>query len=300
MLEILSRQHSQRTASIMVFAASSMWGLMWVPMRLTESMGVTPLWVQFWFTTMPALFLAGLYAPSLVHQRAFWPVYLISGMCIGMGYTLYAVGLLVGSVSKTTVLFYLTPIWSTLLGMAFLGENPGLRRWAAIAMATLGCCLVMRINPIEMQLEKVDLLGLLSGVFWGMGTVALRKFPEADYKNATMAQYVCGTLITGAAILILGTDTPELAANGKAALMGAVFGILVFMSTFMLIIRIMQYMSPGRVGILMLSEALVAVISAMLFLGELLSFAQWIGVLVILSAGVIVALTDDVSETAES
>ena len=300
MLQILSRQHSQRTASIMVFAASSMWGLLWVPMRLTESMGVAPLWVQFWFTTMPALFLAGLYAPSLVRQRAFWPVYLISGMCIGMGYTLYAVGLLVGSVSKTTVLFYLTPIWSTLLGMVFLGENPGIRRWAAIAMATLGCCLVMRINPINMQLEKVDLLGLLSGVFWGMGTVALRKFPEADYKNATMAQYVCGTLITGAAILILGTDTPELATNGKAALMGAVFGILVFMSTFMLIIRIMQYMSPGRVGILMLSEALVAVISAMLFLGELLSVAQWIGVLVILSAGVIVALTDDVSETSES
>ena len=300
MLQILSRQHSQRTASIMVFAASSMWGLLWVPMRLTESMGVAPLWVQFWFTTMPALFLAGLYAPSLLRQRAFWPVYLISGMCIGMGYTLYAVGLLVGSVSKTTVLFYLTPIWSTLLGMVFLGENPSIRRWAAIAMATLGCCLVMRINPIEMQLEKVDLLGLLSGVFWGMGTVALRKFPEADYKNATMAQYVCGTLITGAAILVLGTDTPELAATGKAALMGAVFGILVFMSTFMLIIRIMQYMSPGRVGILMLSEALVAVISAMLFLGELLSFAQWIGVLVILSAGVIVALTDDVSETAES
>ena len=300
MIAFLSKQHSQRTASIMVFAASSMWGLLWVPMRLTESMGVAPLWVQFWFTTMPALFLAGLYAPSLMRQRAFWPVYLISGMCIGMGYTLYAVGLLVGSVSKTTVLFYLTPIWSTLLGMVFLGENPGMRRWGAIAMATLGCCLVMRINPIEMQLERVDLLGLLSGVFWGMGTVALRRFPEADYKNATLAQYVCGTLITGAAILILGTDTPELVANGKAALMGAVFGILVFMSTFLMIIRIMQYMSPGRVGILMLSEALVAVISAMLFLGEMLSFAQWIGVLVILSAGVIVALTDDVAETAEA
>ena len=300
MIAFLSKQHSQRTASIMVFAASSMWGLLWVPMRLTESMGVAPLWVHFWFTTMPALFLACLYVPLLMRQRAFWSVYVMSGMCIGIGYTLYAVGLLVGSVSKTTVLFYLTPIWSTLLGMVFLGESPGIRRWGAIAMATLGCCLVMQINPVEMRLEKVDLLGLLSGVFWGMGTVALRRYPEADYKNATMAQYVCGSLITGAAILILGTDMPDMAANGKAALMGAVFGILVFMSTFLMIIRIMQYMSPGRVGILMLSEALVAVISAMLFLGELLSFAQWIGVLVILSAGVIVALTDDVSEIAKA
>ena len=300
MIQFLSKQHSQRTASIMVFVASSLWGLLWVPMRLTESMGVAPLWVQFWFTTMPALFLACLDFPALVRQRAFWTVYLMSGLCIGMGYTLYAVGLLLGSVSKTTVLFYLTPIWSTLLGMFFLGEKPGVRRWAAIAMATIGCCLVMRINPIEMQLEKVDLLGLLSGVFWGMGTVVLRRYPDADYRNATFAQYISGTLITGVAILLLGIETPDIVASGKAAAMGAVFGILVFMSSFLMIIRVMQYMSPGRVGILMLSEALVAVISAMLFLGEMLTFAQWIGVMVILSAGVIVALTDDVAETAEA
>ena len=52
--------------------------------------------------------------------------------------------------------------------------------------------------------------------------------------------------------------------------MGAIFGVLIFMTSFLLIIRIMQYMSPGRVGILMLSEVLVAVLSAM-FLGEALA-----------------------------
>lgn len=283
----------------MVFVASSLWGLLWVPMRLTESMGVAPLWVQFWFTTMPALFLACLCLRSTLRERENWTIYLMSGMCIGMGYTLYAVGLLVGSVSKTTVLFYLTPIWSTLLGMVFLAERPSLRRWGAIAMATLGCCLVMQINPVEMRLAPVDMLGLLSGVFWGMGTVVLRRYPDIDYRNATFAQYLSGTLITAVAILFLAEEAPELLATGKAAAMGAVFGILVFMSSFLMIIRIMQYMSPGRVGILMLSEALVAVISAMIFLGETLSMAQWIGVTVILTAGVVVALTDDLVAEAE-
>ena len=300
MIQFLATQHSQRTASIMVFVASSLWGLLWVPMRLTESMGVAPLWVQFWFTTMPALFLACLCLRSTISERQNWSIYLLSGMCIGVGYTLYAVGLLVGSVSKTTVLFYLTPIWSTLLGMVVLGEQPGLRRWGAIAFAILGCCLVMQINPLQMRFEPVDLLGLLSGVFWGMGTVVLRRYPDADYKNATFAQYLCGTLITGAAILILGVEAPQAIASGKAAAMGAVFGILVFMSSFLMIIRIMQYMSPGRVGILMLSEALVAVISAMVFLGEVLSPAQWMGVTVILAAGAIVAVTDDVADVTEA
>ena len=94
-----------------------------VPMRLTESISGAAVGAVL-FTTMPLL-LACLYLPALMRQRAFWSVYLMSGMCIGMGYTLYAVGLLLGSVSKTTVLFYLTPIWSTLLGMFFLGEKPG-------------------------------------------------------------------------------------------------------------------------------------------------------------------------------
>jgi drug/metabolite transporter (DMT)-like permease len=300
MIQFVATQHSQRTASLMVFVASSLWGLLWVPMRLTESMGVAPLWVQFWFTTMPALFLACLCLRSTLRERENWTIYLMSGICIGMGYTLYAVGLLVGSVSKTTVLFYLTPIWSTLLGMVFLAERPSLRRWGAIAMATLGCCLVMQINPVEMRLAPVDMLGLLSGVFWGMGTVVLRRYPDIDYRNATFAQYLSGTLITAVAILFLAEEAPELLATGKAAAMGAVFGILVFMSSFLMIIRIMQYMSPGRVGILMLSEALVAVISAMIFLGETLSMAQWIGVTVILTAGVVVALTDDVVAEAET
>jgi len=299
MIQFFSAQHSPRTASVMVFVASSLWGLLWVPMRLTESMGVAPLWVHFWFTTMPALFLACLCLRSTLQERENWSVYLLSGMFIGIGYTLYAVGLLVGSVSKTTVLFYLTPIWSTLLGMVFLAERPGPRRWVAIAMAMLGCCLVMQINPLQMRLEPVDMLGVLSGVFWGMGTVVLRRYPDIDYKNATFAQYLCGTLITGVAILILAEEAPLALATGKAAAMGAFFGILVFMSSFLMIIRIMQYMSPGRVGILMLSEALVAVLSAMIFLGEMLTVAQWAGVVVILTAGVIVALTDDVASDAE-
>ena len=74
------------------------------------------------------------------------------------------------------------------------------------------------------------------------------------------------------------------------------FGIselwVVFLPPVLLIFRIMQYVSPGLVGILMLSEVLVAALSSWLFLQEALSLSQWAGVLAILVTGVFVGLTE--------
>ncbi len=64
--------------------------------------------------------------------------------------------------------------------------------------------------------------------------------------------------------------------------------VVVFLPSVLLIFRIMQYVSPGLVGILMLSEALVAAVSAAFWLGETLSSTQWIGVGAILTTGVFI------------
>ena len=58
----------------------------------------------------------------------------------------------------------------------------------------------------------------------------------------------------------------------------------------MLVFRVSQYLSPGLVGILMLSEVIVAATMAAIFLGERLEMLQWFGVVLILAAGVGVAL----------
>jgi len=75
---------------------------------------------------------------------------------------------------------------------------------------------------------------------------------------------------------------------------------VVFLPSALLIFRIMQYVSPGLVGILMLSEALVAAVSAAFWLGETLSLTQWLGVGVILATGVLVGLFEGKSEPAAS
>ena len=104
------RQHNHRTASLIVFLSSGVWGVMWLPMRHVESLGVDPIWVQCFFMLAPAMILLPLTLRSTLLSRHHWPVYLAAGGLISIGFTFFGIGLMVASVSKTTVLFYLTPI----------------------------------------------------------------------------------------------------------------------------------------------------------------------------------------------
>ena len=67
----------------------------------------------------------------------------------------------------------------------------------------------------------------------------------------------------------------------------------------MIVFRVSQYLSPGLVGILMLSEVIVAATTAALFLGERLAAMQWFGVVLILAAGVGVALGETPADASD-
>ena len=288
-MQFFFRQHSHRTASLIIFLSSGVWGIMWFPMHEAESLGLPPIWVQGIFMLMPALVLMPFAWRATLAARHHWPVYLAAGGLINAGFTCFGLGLLLASVSKTTVLFYLTPVWGTIFGPFFLGERPGRQRWLAVGAAVIGCGLVMRIDPWQLAFEPADLLGLFSGLLWGAGAVVLRRHPEADFRNISLVQYCVGVLLAGLIILLMDTPVPPPGAVAAAMPWAFVFGGLVFLPALMLVFRISQYLSPGLVGILMLSEVLVAATTAALFLGERLDPAQLVGVVLIMAAGAGVA-----------
>ncbi len=289
-MQLFVREYSRHTASMLVVVSASVWGVLWVPMRAVEAMGFPALWVQFLFMVMPALVLAVFVGRRTLAARNQWLVYAAAGFFMASAFTFYGLGLMVASVSKTTVLYYLTPVWSTILGRLFLGERAGAGRWIAIALALCGCSLVMEFNPLQASFEAVDLLGLLSGVFWGAGAVILRRYPDADFKNITFVQYVIGSILAAMAAVFLNLSFPPFDALIQAIPITFLFSAVLFLPSVLLIFRVSQYLSPGLVGILMLSEALIAVITSMLFIGEVLNFAQWAGVIIILAAGITVGL----------
>ena len=145
--------------------------------------------------------------------------------------------------------------------------------------------------------DKADLLGLLAGMAWALGSVVIRRFPNADFLHITFVQYSVGGLLAGTAAFVMGDVFPE--THRLIAVLPVTFlaSTVVFLPPVLLIFRIMQYVSPGLVGILMLSEVLVAALSSWLFLQEALTLSQWADVRTILGTGVFVGLTDKAAES---
>ena len=287
-LSLFTREYEQRHALLIIFLASSFWGVLWVPMRHIEAMGLSGLWVVVLFHFLPALAILPLIVKTASSSRRDWGRAAVAGALMGAGFALYALGLVVASVTKTVILFYMTPIWSTVIAYFVLRERAGWGRWLAIAAALVGCALVTGVSRDELRFNPADLFGLLSGLFWALGSVMIRRFDALNFVTVSFLQYLFGGIMALLAALYFGDPIPQLNALLQAIPPAFLASVVLFLPSVLLIFRIMQYVSPGLVGILMLSEALVAAVSAAFWLGETLSSMQWIGVGAILTTGVFI------------
>ena len=287
-VSLFTREYSLGRASLVIFISSSFWGVLWMPMRHVESMGVSSLWVVTMFHFLPALAMLPLILSIPNASREDWMRASIAGLLVGAGFVFYALGLIVSSVTKTVVLFYMTPIWSTIFAYFVINERVGLARWFAIFGGISGCGLVMDLNNQAIHFNQADLLGLFSGIFWALGSVTVRRFNKINFLHVTFLQYLLGGIMAFGAVLYIGNPTPTVDAFLRAAPIAFLTSALIFLPTALLVFRIMQYVSPGLVGILMLSEALVAALSAAIWLRETLFLSQWLGVITILTTGVLI------------
>lgn len=292
LLSLFSRQYPPRQAFTIIFLSSALWGVLWVPMRHLETLGLNGLWAVALFHFLPALamlpFMRGLLR---VPQQDRLPIF-FAGLLMGIGFVLYSLGLIVASVTKTVVLFYMTPIWSSALAYFVLQERAGAGRWIAITAAIAGCGLITGLIDEALFFDPLDFLGLASGVFWALGSVFIRRYEKLNYTHVTFLQYLLGSMLALGAAVLYEPSMPVAAIWLSAAIPAFVASCVMFLPTALLMFRIMQYVSPGLVGIFMLSEALVAALSAALFLSEALLPMQWAGVVMILATGVFVGVRE--------
>ena len=282
---------SDKILSLIIVVSSCAWGLYWLPLRSIEQSGIAGSWSIVLVNACPLIILVPLIFFNLDKLKKYPKPILFAGIMIGAAFTFYANGLVQTSVIRATLLFYLSPIWSTIIGIIWLNERLTIARVISIIVALIGLILLLYDfrNQETAMLNFGDFSSILSGLFWALGASILKKWSKLPIIPLTAIVYFSTTSLSILlAIIVYKAPIPSLALIGQNFSTAFIWSVIVLLPSFCIIFRISQILFPGRVGILMMSEVAVAVISAKILLPEeQMVILQWIGASAILLAGIV-------------
>ena len=286
-----TKLYSEKTLSLAIFISAALWGLYWIPLRTIENMGIPGSWTVPFFNACPLLVLIPLFIFYFKIIQGNWMVTLLASIMIGFAFSFYAYGLLETTVIRATLLFYLSPIWSTVIGVVWLKEKFTKARVISIFIGLLGLFFLLSPNNLSNQSLNIgDLFSVLSGFCWGVGgSILKRNSNTVSIISLATLLYLSTTVISIIfATLFYADPLPNLASIKSAFPTAAFWSIFILSPGFIVIFKVSQILFPGRVGILMMSEVIVACISASIFLPEeTMVIIQWFGVIGIVSAALV-------------
>ncbi len=286
--------------TLAVTVGASIWGIYWWPLRYIEQLGMSGLWAVVLASAVPLVILLPLLVYYRKQSREGLVTILIIGLLSGSAVTFYSIGLIQTTVVRATLLFYLTPIWSTLIGISLLDESVKWNRWMAIVLGLAGLYFIVGGSGSESQPVNIgDWFGLASGICWGIAGVLIKRNPGTGVTIMVCWQHLFAFLIAlVCCILLTGFEQmPDVSLWLASAPIIAGYSWFGLVPSLFAIFWASSRLFPGRVGILMMTEVVVAVISAAILLDESVLALEWLGVSLIITAGVFEVSGSDKSES---
>ena len=248
-------------ASAALALGGALWGLYWIPLRWLGGQGASGLWPGVIMIAGAAL-LVGLIA---ARRGVFTRQVLIAGMVMGAAFGLYSAALLLTDVARAILLFYLTPIWGTILGRLLLAERIGPARLAALLCALAGLGVIFGIGTDAFLLANLgDVMALASGVIWAVGSLLLYRLPTSD-ALAQSASFLIGAVAVSILFIPVLAPAPVPALPTLALTIPAALFVLPMV---LLTVWPSSVLTPARVGLILMTEVVVGLTSAALFAGE--------------------------------
>jgi len=281
----MTSDRTAQIATITVLLTGVIWGFYWMPVRAVSDAGLSGAWSTAAITLAATVLLL---PAVLVRRRGLlrggWST--IAFVAIGgAGFSLYSVGLVYGRVAIIILLFFLTPVWSTLIGRYLIGWHTPRLRVFAIFFGLAGLLVMLGAKgdvPIPRGLG--EWMALAAGILWATGTNGMKvKSNMAPIEAAFI--FAIGAFASAAIAAAVLEPLPSLAASAGAAVMSIIAGLVWWVLSIAGLMWATMRLDPARVGILLMSEVLIGAVSAALLAEEHLSALEFAGGgLVILAA----------------
>ncbi len=276
--------------SLALAFGAALWGLYWIPVRGIEAAGVDPMW------TGPVIFGAStlLFIPLVLARldsfARHWRHTLVPGLLAGFAFALYIASINLTDVVRAILLFYLSPVWSTLLGILVLKERLTANRVIGLVLAFCGLYVVLVVgNGLPLPRNLGDWFALLSGICWSVASVKLFQ-GGAKYMIEKVTMFVFFALLLSLLLLLWhegGFDgLPKTGQLLRGWYWIALVAIAMLPITY-LTIWPTTLLSPARAGMLLMAEVIVGVASAAMLSRDPFGLRELAGTILIVSAAVV-------------
>jgi drug/metabolite transporter (DMT)-like permease len=277
-----------------VALSAAVWGLWWLPLRALAEAGLSgpALNATLYGTMTLALLPVAWRRPRRLAAGGL--LLLRAGGLFGAALVSWNLALILGEVVRVTLLFYLAPIWATLLAVTILGERVGALRPLSVLLGLAGALVLLGLGSgVPLPRSAGDWLGLAAGLLFALSVTLVRKGQAIEGLEQTLVACASATLLS---LLLMLAPT---AADGPSGQVGpgvlawaALAALAWLLPCTWLLLWGARHVEPGRVALLLLLEVAVAATSAALLAGEPFGGREAMGCFLILSAGAVEALAE--------
>jgi drug/metabolite transporter (DMT)-like permease len=270
--------------------SAAYWGVVWYPLRLLESAGLNGPWQTLVSYAAATL----VYLPFAWRRDHAWQTdpagLLLLGVAAGWANLAFVLAMLEGTVVRVILLFYLSPLWATLLARWMVAEaiHPLTALTLPLGLFGAGLMLWDPGTALPLPRDASDWLAVSAGFAFALSNVQARRLQNMSIATKTLAAWLGVVVVSALALAVLGEGLPP--AEPVAWLGAAALGVLGFMTATLALIYGVTHMPAQRSSVIMLFEILVGALTAWWLAGELLGTREWLGGMMIIAAGLVSAL----------
>tara|TARA_B100001769_G_scaffold194908_1_gene155324 strand:- start:53 stop:943 length:891 start_codon:yes stop_codon:yes gene_type:complete len=282
--------HHFKIAIALAISAGA-WGIYWLPQRILEEGGLTGGWGTIAQMIIGVILLLPIAIWRKVKGKTTGLEIPLTGFLIGGGFICYALSFLLTDVVRALILFYMTPIWTTIFEILFLKKRPGLERVLTLSLALGGLWIVFsKQTIIPLPENSGDWLALAGGALFSAGLVRLELIKTDGVFPIIFSFFFFGSIFNIVAGFLLKEylgPVPPIEAFVSMALFLIIISVFYFIPTGIVIFWSPSKLGAGLCSILFLSEIVVGVITSSILTNEPFGWREITGSSLIVIGGVL-------------
>jgi drug/metabolite transporter (DMT)-like permease len=271
-----------------LLASATLWGGSWYPFRVLEEHGVSGLWGVMGTQMVAAMICLMYFGRQLFLSRWTVPVLAI-GLFGGICNTSYVMGTIEGEVMRTTLLLYMSPLWTILLARWLLHEPLNLKGVGVVTLSLCGAMLILwPWGAGTTGFGPGDVWGVIAGISFATYNVLIRRHLEIPIALKTFVVMFGTALVALAAMLLVDGHPMHKITSFSGAIILSI-GLMLVLNVSM-----QQYglerLSAVRASVIMMSELVFATLFAWWWAHEVPGLRELMGGMFIVVAGLLSSL----------